>query len=78
MYRIDAVTQELWNFVSLIVIPGLVATVLSASGIYGAVSFVVGQSMKELGTRVALGATRAGIVWQVFVTGGKPVLRALS
>lgn len=74
---IDAVSQELWNFVSLILILGLIATVLSASGIYGAVSFVVGQSMKELGIRVALGATRAGIVWQVLVTGGKPVIRGL-
>ncbi len=74
---IDATTRELWNFVSLIVILGLVATVLSASGIYGAVSFIVGQSMKELGIRVALGATRAGIVRQVFVTGGKPVARGL-
>jgi hypothetical protein len=74
---IDQVTEELWNFVSLIVILGLVATVLSTSGIYGAVSFAVGQSTRELGIRVALGATRAGIVRQVLVTGGKPVFRGL-
>jgi len=35
---IDLVTEQLWNMVTLIVILGLVATVLAASGIYGAVS----------------------------------------
>jgi ABC-type antimicrobial peptide transport system permease subunit len=75
---IDEVTEELWNFVSLIVILGLVATVLSTSGIYGAVSFAVGQSTRELGIRVALGATRAGIVRQVLITGGKPVFWGLA
>jgi putative ABC transport system permease protein len=74
----DAITQELWNFVTLILVLGLVATVLSGSGIYGAVSFVVAQSTKELGIRVAMGASRAGIVRQVFLTGGKPVLQGLT
>jgi ABC-type antimicrobial peptide transport system permease subunit len=74
----DAITQELWNFVTLILVLGLVATVLSGSGIYGAVSFVVAQSTKELGIRVALGATRAAIVRQVFLTGGKPVFQGLT
>jgi len=74
---IDQLTAELWNVVALILIFGLVATLLAISGIYGAVSFVVSQRTKELGIRVALGARRLDIVREVFVSGGKPVVKGL-
>jgi predicted permease len=74
---IDLVTEQLWNIVTLIVILGWVATVLAATGIYGAVSFAVNQRMRDLGIRVALGASRTAIVREVFSMGGKPVLRGL-
>ncbi len=74
---IDRVTTILWNVVGLIIILGLLATVLAAAGIYGAVSFAVGRQMHELGIRVALGARRIHIVREVFVSAGKPVLRGL-
>lgn len=74
---IDLFTEQLWNVVTLIVILGLVATVLAASGIYGAVSFAVNQRMRDLGIRVALGASRPTIVKDVFSMGGKPVMRGL-
>jgi hypothetical protein len=74
---IDQVTTILWNVVALIVILGLLATVLAAAGIYGAVSFAVGRRMHELGIRVALGAGRFDIIREVFVSAGKPVLRGL-
>ncbi len=54
---IDQVTEVLWNVVSLIVFLGLVATVLATTGIYGAVSFAVNQQTRDLGIRLALGAT---------------------
>jgi ABC-type antimicrobial peptide transport system permease subunit len=63
--------------VTLIVILGLVATVLATSGIYGAVSFAVNQRMRDLGIRVALGASRTAIIREVLVMGGKPVARGL-
>jgi ABC-type antimicrobial peptide transport system permease subunit len=63
--------------VTLIVILGLVATVLATSGIYGAVSFAVNQRMRDLGIRVALGASRPAIFREVFSMGGKPVVRGL-
>ena len=75
---IDLVTEQLWNMLTLIVILGLVATVLAASGIYGAVSFAVNQRMRDLGIRMALGASRTAIVREVFSMGGKPVLRGLA
>jgi hypothetical protein len=74
---IDQVTTILWNVVALIVILGVLATVLAAAGIYGAVSFAVGRQMHELGIRVALGARRFDIVREVFVSAGKPVARGL-
>jgi putative ABC transport system permease protein len=74
---IDLVTEQLWNMATLIVILGMVATVLAASGIYGAVSFAVNQRMRDLGIRVALGASRRAIVREVLSMGGKPVARGL-
>jgi predicted permease len=74
---IDLVTEQLWNVVTLIVILGLVATVLATTGIYGAVSFAVNQRMRDLGIRVALGASRPAIVREVLMMGGRPVVRGL-
>ena len=74
---IDEVTTEIWNFVSLILLLGVLATILSAAGIYGAVSFSVNQSTRELGIRAALGARRLDIVRSVYFSGGRPVLHGL-
>jgi len=74
---IDQITEELWNVVTLILILGLVATLLATTGIYGAVSFAVNQRTKELGIRVALGARKLDIIREVFMTGGKPVVKGL-
>ncbi|MEI9975327.1 MAG: hypothetical protein WDO73_26655 [Ignavibacteriota bacterium] len=52
---IDLMTEQMWKMVTLIVIPGAVATVLAATGIYGAVSFVVNQRMRDLGIRGSAG-----------------------
>jgi hypothetical protein len=74
---IDQVTEVLWNIVSLIFVLGVIATVLAAAGIYGAVSFAVNQQMRDLGIRLALGASRLDIIRAVFAMGGRPVLRGL-
>ena len=70
---IDQVTEVLWNVVSLIVLLGMVATVLATTGIYGAVSFAVNQRTRDLGIRLALGATRCDIVREVFLSGSPPL-----
>jgi len=74
---IDEVTAVLWNLVTLIGMLGLVAIVLATTGIYGAVAFAVSQRTRDMGIRVALGATRWDIVREVFVGGGKPVMHGV-
>ncbi len=74
---IDEVTTEIWNFVSLILLLGILATILSAAGIYGAVSFAVNQSAREFGIRAALGAQRLDIIRSIYSSGGRPVVHGL-
>jgi predicted permease len=74
---IDQVTTEIWNFVSLILLLGILGTILSAAGIYGAVSFAVNQSTREFGIRAALGARRLDIIRSIYFAGGRPVLHGL-
>ena len=74
---IDEAAEDLWRSVELVLTLGLTAFVLAATGIYGAVAFTVTQRTRDLGIRVALGAQRRDILREVFLAGGKPVIRGL-
>ena len=44
---------------------GLLATLLASIGLYGVMAFVVARRKKELGIRLALGAQRSLVIWQI-------------
>ena len=72
-----AVAQRRFQLTLVLVFAG-VALVLASLGIYGVVSYSVAQRRGEMGIRMALGATAAGLQLMVIRQGLAPVLAGLA
>jgi hypothetical protein len=57
---------------------GLTAIGLALVGVYGVVSFAVGRRTREIGVRMALGATRPDIARMVVSSGAPPVVAGIA
>jgi len=64
----ETLTQHSFNM-QLLAIFGLLALVLCTVGIYSVLAYSVRRGMKEIGLRIAFGATKSD-VWQVVVAQG--------
>jgi putative ABC transport system permease protein len=70
-------TQHSFNM-QLLAIFGLLALVLCAIGIYSVLAYSVKRSMREIGLRIALGATLRDVGRLVIVQGMKPTLAGIA
>jgi predicted permease len=56
----------------------VLALVLACTGLYGVISYAVAERTRELGVRMALGATRRDLLWLVFAESGKLVVGGIA
>jgi ABC-type antimicrobial peptide transport system permease subunit len=75
---IDDMASRSRDLVVIVLILGILAVLLAVIGIYGVVAFAVARRTRELGIRMALGATKGEIVRFVFRSGMRSVLAGLA
>src|SRR5206468_7562503 len=73
----EELMESVWNVTQLIAFICVIAVSLALIGIYGVVAFAVSQRTKEMGIRLALGATKKDIYQSILGTSSRPVALGL-
>lgn len=73
----ESIAAQRFSMMLLGIFAGL-ALVLSAIGIYGVISYFVGQRTQEVGIRMALGAQRGDVLWMILGQGARMALVGIS
>ena len=76
-YMDRLIAQRRFNM-AVLALFGALGLLIAAVGIYGVMSYVVAQRTNEIGVRMALGATRADVVWMVLHRAGLLMLGGLA
>jgi ABC-type antimicrobial peptide transport system permease subunit len=83
--RVDTIDEQLDDVLAperltaaLVTAFGSIATLMACLGLYGVISYIVGRRTNEIGVRMALGATRAGIFRTVLAESALLVFAGLA
>jgi predicted permease len=74
----DNFADIFWKAAKIVLGLGVVALLLAVVGIYGVVAFAVDRRSREIGIRMALGATRGEILRSVIFSGVRPIVIGLG
>jgi putative ABC transport system permease protein len=77
----EVVSRSLWRQRlqgNVLAIFAAMSLVLACVGLYGVVSYAVAQRTRELGVRMALGASRRAVMFMVFGQSGRVVLAGIG
>ena len=76
-YMDGLIAQRRFNM-ALLASFGVLGLVICAAGIYGVMAYIVSQRTREIGVRIALGATRGAVIRMVLANAGTLVVAGLA
>ena len=76
-YMDGLIAQRRFNM-ALLALFGVLGLVIAAAGVYGVMAYVVSQRTREIGVRMALGASRKAVVRMVLTSSGVLVATGLA